>query len=91
MNWGRHTDAYMWSWKWLWGKTPSEHYNNYHKVFEQIRTFLKNARTKIKTLRLREKEIDEERFLDKLSEEEKVLKARKESEGEIRDSLRIEG
>lgn len=72
-------------------KNHSEHYNNYPKVIEQIRTFLKNARTKIKTLRLREKEIDEEkRVLDKLSEEEKVLKAKKESEGKMRDSLRIE-
>ena len=73
------------------GKPHSEHYNNYPKVIEQIRTFLKNARTKIKILRLREKEIDEEkRVLDKLSEEEKVLKAKKESEGKMRDSLRIE-
>ena len=42
-------------------KIHSEHDNNYPKVFEQICTVLKNARTKIKTLKLREKEINEEK------------------------------
>ena len=74
MYWGRHTDTYMWSGNGYGETIHSKHYNNYPNVFEQIRTVLKNARTKIKTLRLREKEIDEEkRVLGKLSEEEKVM------------------